>query len=39
MTIPRWCSRSMKAVIQAVDHLDPVLPLSPGPAARHGFEY
>jgi hypothetical protein len=25
--------------IQALDRLDPVLPLSPGRAERHGFEY
>jgi hypothetical protein len=25
--------------IQALDRLDPVLPLSPGRAGRHGFEY
>jgi hypothetical protein len=28
-----------KTAIQALDRLDPVLPLSPGRAARHGFEY
>jgi hypothetical protein len=28
-----------KTAIQALDRLDPVLPLSPGPAERHGFEY
>ena len=28
-----------KSHIQALDRLDPVLPLSPGRAARHGFEY
>src|SRR6201987_2093836 len=28
-----------KSAIQAVDRLDPVLPLSPGRAERHGFEY
>src|SRR5438093_12542769 len=28
-----------KTAIQAVDRLDPVLPLSPGRAERHGFEY
>ena len=27
------------AAIQALDRLDPVLPLSPGRAERHGFEY
>jgi transposase len=29
----------MKTAIQALDRLDPVLPLSPGRAERHGFEY
>ena len=28
-----------KTAIQALDRLDPVLPLSPGMAERHGFEY
>ena len=28
-----------KMAIQALDRLDPVLPLSPGRAERHGFEY
>lgn len=28
-----------KTAIQALDRLDPVLPLSPGRAVRHGFEY
>jgi transposase len=28
-----------KTAIQAVDRLDPVLPLSPGRLERHGFEY
>lgn len=28
-----------KAAIQALDRRDPVLPLSPGRAERHGFEY
>lgn len=28
-----------KSHIQALDRLDPVLPLSPGRAERHGFEY
>lgn len=28
-----------KTVIQALDRIDPVLPLSPGRAERHGFEY
>jgi len=34
------CSVStLKSAIQALDRLDPVLPLSPGRAERHGFEY
>ena len=28
-----------KTAIQALDRLDPVLPLSPGRAERHGFEH
>ena len=28
-----------KTAIQALDRLDPVLPLSPGRLERHGFEY
>jgi hypothetical protein len=28
-----------KTAIQALDRLDPVLPLSPGRAERYGFEY
>jgi len=28
-----------KSAIQALDRLDPVLPMSPGRAERHGFEY
>lgn len=28
-----------KTAIQALDRLDPALPLSPGRAERHGFEY
>jgi hypothetical protein len=28
-----------KSAIQALDRLDPVLPLSPGRTERHGFEY
>jgi hypothetical protein len=28
-----------KSAIQALDRLDPVLPLSPGRAESHGFEY
>jgi transposase len=30
---------TLKSAIQALDRLDPVLPLSPGHAERHGFEY
>src|ERR1700747_1279260 len=30
---------STKTAIQALDRLDPVLPMSPGRAERHGFEY
>jgi len=39
------CSRAAvvcvdeKTAIEAPDRLDPVLPLSPGRAERHGFEY
>ena len=33
-----FCVEVMTA-IQALDRLDPVLPLSPGRAERHGFEY
>jgi hypothetical protein len=29
----------IKSAIQALDRLDPVLPMSPGRAERHGFEY
>jgi transposase len=32
-------SMDEKSAIQALDRLDPVLPLSPGRAERHGFEY
>lgn len=32
-------SMDEKSHIQALDRLDPVLPLSPGRAERHGFEY
>jgi transposase len=32
-------SADEKSAIQALDRLDPVLPLSPGRAERHGFEY
>jgi DNA-binding LacI/PurR family transcriptional regulator len=28
-----------KSAIQALDRLDPVLPMSPGRAERHGFAY
>src|SRR5712664_4272929 len=28
-----------KTAIQALDRIDPILPLSPGRAERHGFEY
>jgi hypothetical protein len=28
-----------KTAIQALDRLDPVLPLSPGRVERHGFEH
>lgn len=28
-----------KSAIQALDRLDPILPMSPGRAERHGFEY
>jgi hypothetical protein len=28
-----------KTIIQTLDRLDPVLPLSPGRLERHGFEY
>ncbi len=45
--IPLWVTPQHAAVffvdektaIQALDRLDPVLPLSPGRAERHGFEY
>src|SRR5260221_10597727 len=33
------CCVDEKSAIQALDRLDPVLPLSPGRAERHGFEY
>src|SRR5260221_9711213 len=32
------CCGDEKSAIQALDRLDPVLPLSPGRAERHGFE-
>lgn len=34
-----FCVDDEKSAIQALDRLDPVLPLSPGRAERHGFEY
>src|SRR5262249_47994673 len=34
-----WAGGPEKSAIQALDRLDPVLPLSPGRAERHGFEY
>jgi transposase len=33
------CCVDEKSAIQALDRLDPVLPLSPGRAESHGFEY
>src|ERR1700740_1012745 len=33
------CCVDEKRAIRALDRLDPVLPLSPGRAERHGFEY
>jgi hypothetical protein len=33
------CCVDEKTAIQALDRLDPILPLSPGGAERHGFEY
>ena len=35
----RYSASTLKSAIQALDRLDPVLPLSPGRAERHGFEY
>jgi hypothetical protein len=35
----RLCFAFEKTAIQALDRLDPVLPLSPGRAELHGFEY
>jgi transposase len=35
----RYSVSILKSAIQALDRLDPVLPLSPGRAERHGFEY
>ena len=37
--MPRCSAWIEKTAIQALDRLDPVLPLSPGRAERHGFEY
>lgn len=37
-TLPCFCVDE-KSAIQALDRLDPVLPLSPGRLERHGFEY
>jgi hypothetical protein len=43
--ISRWSKHAAvfcvdeKMAIQALDRKDPVLPLSPGRAERHGFEY
>ena len=40
MTVSRiWAKHGIKTAIQALDRKDPVLPLSPGRAERHGFEY
>src|SRR5215471_11846035 len=36
---PLYSASTLKSAIQALDRLDPVLPLSPGRAERHGFEY
>ena len=33
------CSVDEKTAIQALDRLDPVLPMSPGRVEKHGFEY
>jgi len=37
-TQPSFCVDE-KTALQALDRLDPVLPMSPGRAERHGFEY
>jgi len=37
--MPLFSAWTLKSAIQALDRLDPVLPLSPGRAERHGFEY
>ena len=34
-----FCRGTRRRAIQALDRNDPVLPLSPGRAERHGFEY
>jgi transposase len=34
-----WLCVDEKTAIQALDRIDPLLPLSPGRAERHGFEY
>jgi transposase len=43
MSIPhstrQYSAWTRRLLIQALDRLDPVLPLSPGGAERHGFEY
>src|SRR5262249_51097186 len=36
---PLYSASTLKSAIRALDRLDPVLPLSPGRAERHGFEY
>jgi hypothetical protein len=33
-----FCVDEKTTAIQALDRLDPVMPLSPGRAERHGFE-
>src|SRR5262252_3062768 len=38
-SMQRCSASTLKSAIQALDRLDPVLPLSPGRAERHGFEY
>ena len=37
--MPPFSCVDEKTAIQALDRLDPVLPLSPGRAEQHGFEY
>ena len=39
MTRPRVGDFEVAAGVQALDRTDPILPLSPGRAERHGFEY